>query len=204
MCVDHLLQLDITEETQRQIHHCIAVAKFYDSGLTNYVDFLKQIDGLVDIKSHFFDARVQSVAIILFNRAVVLYHTRRSQAAWRAVVILLRCLHVFDAPFVQRIGLLAIQLMLNMNQPNRVEEVVELINKRLHLKADPPPTTTDSDEDPEGAQKDIIKSLDQFRWMYRLYKIRARILNGQQVIVPAELVRTMTFYSFPANFDDFL
>lgn len=170
------------------------MAQFYDSGLTNYAEFLRHIDGLVDTQSQFFDARVQSVAVILFNRAVVLYHTRRPQAAWKAIVMLLRCLHVFDAPFVQRVGLLAIQLMLNMNQPKRVEEVVELINKRLHLKPDPPPTGSDSDEDADAAAKDTTKSLDQFRWMYRLYKIRARIMNGQHVIVPTELVCVVQFH----------
>lgn len=188
--MQYLLQLEITEDTRRRIFHNIAVAEFYKTNLKDHAAFLRHLEELIGeiTQVYFIEIRSQSVATLLFNRAIVLYHMKRPVAAWKIIVTLLRFLNIFDAPFVQRIGLLAMELLLNLNQPTKVDDIIELLNTRLNLQVDTP-SGSDSDEDPENQKnKAEIKSLEHFRWMYRLYKIRSRIMNGQAVIVPIEEV----------------
>lgn len=141
-----------------------------------------------------FDIKDLSLAIPLFNKAVVLFQLRQCMAALKIVLVLLRHLDSFNTTVAQKIGLLAIQLVLNLNQPKKAEAIITLLKLRLSSSTD---LLSGSDEDEEPnllLDKNIEvsrehKSLDEFRWMFRLYKMRSKVLNKKTVLIPNEEVR---------------
>lgn len=191
-CVQSLLQLSISEETQQRIIHNIAVADLYNTGFKNHALFLSHLKALMGEAQpeQFNEILGQSFATLLFNKAIVHYHTRHTIGAWKILSVLLRFLNIFDAPFVQRIGLLSIEILLNSNQPHKVEEIIDLINKRLNLRTDSR-SGSDTDDSQKGENQikcTVIRNLDYFQWMYRLYKVRAKVMVGTVVNVPLEEV----------------
>lgn len=189
--------MDATKETQRKITHNKAVVQFYKSGLNNYAEFRKCLDDIIgDIPNtsiDAFDIKDLSLAVPLFNKAVICYQLRQPIAAGKCLYVLLKHLDAFDTVFAQKIGLLAIQLMLNMNQPKKADATITLLKLRLSSAADLLTGVDEDDElelplDKNADTSNTAKSLDEFKWMFRLYKIRSRIMNGRTVVVPIEEV----------------
>lgn len=174
-------------------------------------EFLNHLESLIgDTAPNLFnEIRGQSFATILFNKAILLYHTRQTLRAWKLLRILLKCLNQFDATFVQRIGLLSIEILLNLNQPTKVKEIIDLMTKRLRLRTDSRSgSDTDDSKKPEDQVKCVvIRNLDYFQWMFRMYKIRAKVMNGTAVTIPLEEVRGVqqyvsTIFSLMNDFDN--
>lgn len=146
---------------------------------------------LPNVNIDVFDIKDLSLVIPLFNKAVVLYQLRQPLAAWKIIFVLLKHLDALDTAVARKIGLLAIQLMLNLNQPKKAEAIITLLKLRLSSNSD-----LLSDEDDELTEllyekrtevvKQNVKSLDEFRWMFRLYKLRSKIVNEKPILVPPE------------------
>lgn len=185
--------------------HNKAVVEFYRDDLNNYNEFLKCLDEIIgempNLSVQAFDIKDLSLAIPLFNKAVVLFQLRQSQAALKIVLVLLKHLDAFDIELAQKIGLLAIQLVLNLNQPKKAEAIITLLKLRLSSSTD-----LISDEDDETnllLDKNIeasktLKPLNEFRWMFRLYRMRSKVLNVKSVLIPNEevgLVKIVTTVS---------
>lgn len=189
--------MEETKETKKKIQHNKAVAEFYRGGLKEYVKFRKSLDDIIgetpNTNIDAFDLKDLSLVVALFNQAVIAYQLRQSLSAWKIIHVLLKHMDAFDTTVAQKIGLLAIHLMLNLNQPRKAEAIITLLKIRL--------STTDllcgSDDEEEGdllLEKNIektktVKCLDEFRWMCRLYKMRSKILNGKIIVVPNEEVK---------------
>lgn len=177
--------------------HNKAVVGFYQSGLKNYNEFRKCLDDIIgempNLSIQAFDIKDLSLGIPLFNKAVVLFQLRQSLAALKILLVLLKHLDAFDTEFAQKIGLLAIQLVLNLNQPKKAEAIITLLKLRLSTTTDLL-TGSDEDDDPNLLLDKNIelskahKPLDQFRWMFRLYKMRSKVLNEKSVVIPNEEV----------------
>lgn len=93
-----------------------------------------------------------------------------------------------DDKLVKRAGLLTINLLLNTNQPKKADALVELLQVRLSISLE----SLTSDEDDEGdvprdkKKEKSLKSLDYFKWMFRLYKTRSNVLNVKNLLIPNE------------------
>lgn len=97
--------------------------------------------------------------------------------------------HFQDDKLVQRAGLLTINLLLNTNQPKKADALVELLQVRLNISSES--LTSDEDDDSDVSRGDkkkekSLKSLDYFKWMFRLYKIRSNVLNVKNLLIPNE------------------
>lgn len=178
--------------------HNKAVVEFYRDDLKNYNEFRKCLDEIIgempNLSVQAFDIKDLSLAIPLFNKAVILFQLRQSQAALKILLVLLKHLDAFDVELAQKIGLLAIQLVLNLNQPKKAEAIITLLKMRLSTSTD---LLSGSDEDDEPnllldkiVEPSIktVKSLNEFRWMFRLYKMRSKVMNEKSVLIPNEEV----------------
>lgn len=93
-----------------------------------------------------------------------------------------------DDTVAQKVGLLTVNLLLNTNQAKKADGLIELLQIRLNITSE----TLTSDEDDDlllatGQSKEKpFRSLDQFKWMFRLYKIRSNVLNGKHILIPSE------------------
>lgn len=220
-CLGNLSKIKPTKETERKILHNKVVVEFYRNGFKNYNEFRKNLDEIIgempNLSVQAFDIKDLSLAIPLFNKAVVLFQLRQSHAALKIILVLLKHLDAFDIDFAQKIGLLAIQLVLNLNQPKKAEAIITLLKLRLNSSTD---LLGGSDEDDDSLLEKLInpyraqnKPLTEFRWMFRLYRMRSKVLNEKSIIIPNEEVSMVThmkycetseflgFYDF-YNFDD--
>lgn len=204
-CLENLSKIKPTKEIERKILHNKAVVEFYRNGLKNYNEFRKCLDDIIgelpNLSVQAFDFKDLSLAIPLYNKAVVLFQLRQPHAALKIILVLLKHLDALDIELAQKIGLLAIQLVLNLNQPKKAEAIITLLKLRLSSSSD---LLSGSDEDEESnlsLEKTIKlnrthKPLNEFRWMFRLYRMRSKVLNEKSVTIPNEEVRIITYIGF--------
>lgn len=183
------------KKDDKKIVHNKAVAEFYQSGLKDHSEFNKCLDGIVGDLPNFnvdvFDIKDLTLVIPLFNKAILLYQLRKPLAALKIIFVLLKHLDALDTTVAERIGLLAIQLMLNLNQPKKAEAIITLLKLRLSSNSD---LLTDEDDELSDLMfekrtemvKQTAKPIEEFQWMHRLYKLRSKILNEKPVGVPNE------------------
>lgn len=196
LCLENLSKMKLTKDAVKKILHNKAVVNFYRSGLKNYNEFRKELDDIIgempNLSIQAFDIKDLSIAIPLFNKAIILFQLRQPLAALKIVLVLLKHLDAFDTEVARKIGLLAIQLVLNLNQPIKAEAIITLLKLRLSTSSDLLSGSDDDDEpvlDKNSEANREHKSLDEFRWMFRLYKMRSKVLNEKVVIIPNEEVR---------------
>lgn len=169
--------------------------EFYRSGLKNYNEFRKCLDDIIgempNLSIQAFDIKDLSLAAPLYNKSVILFQLRQPMAALKIVLALLKHLDAFDTELAQKIGLLAIQLVLNLNQPKKAEAIITLLKLRLSSSTDLLSGSDEDDEPNSLLDKNIepnrtLKPLNEFRWMFRLYKMRSKVLNQKSVLIPNE------------------
>lgn len=89
---------------------------------------------------------------------------------------------------IQNAGLLTVNLLLNTNQVKQADTLIELMQTRLKLSSET--FTSDEDDDPEltsiGPKEKMSKTLDTFKGMFKLYKIRSNVMNGKNMLIPNE------------------
>lgn len=178
-----------------------AVAEFYRSDFKRYEQFRQRLNELIgDVSSNNDDViDIKDIAILvpLFNKSILLYQLRQPLAALKILLVLLRHLDLVDTSVAQRIGLLAVNILLNLNQPRKAEAVIDLLSARLNASSDFLGSDEDEDIDvmadkPKDATK-LAKPLNQFRWMFRLAKLRSKVMNHLSVLIPAEEVCPLDF-----------
>lgn len=191
-----LAKLEIAFGSSTKIMQNKAVAEFFKSDFKRYEQFRQRLNELIgDVSSNNDDViDIKDIAILipLFNKSILLYQLRQPLAALKILLVLLRHLDLVEATVAQRIGLLAINILLNLNQPRKAEAVVELLIARMNACAD----SMGSDEDEVtdvllDKSKDTVKpakSLSQFRWMLRLAKLRSKVMNEKYILIPNEEV----------------
>lgn len=171
-----------------------AVAEFYKSDFKRYEQFRQRLNELIgDVSSNnddVIDIKDIAVLIPLFNKSILLYQMRQPSAALKILLVLLRHLDLVETTVAQRIGLLAVNILLNLNQPRKAEAVIDLLVARMI-------SSTDFIDDDDGIDLALDKSketvrvakpLNQFRWMFRLAKLRSKVMNQKYTLIPAEEV----------------
>lgn len=173
-----------------------AVAEFYNGDFKRYEQFRQRLNELIgDVSSNnnddVIDIKDIAILIPLFNKSILLYQLRQPLAALKILLVLLKHLDLVETVVAQRIGLLAINILLNLNQPRKAEAVIDLVVARMNANTD-----FMSDEDdyndmlldkPKDGSK-LAKPLNQFRWMFRLAKLRSKVMNHLNILIPAEEV----------------
>lgn len=196
-CLKNLAKIETTKEFRKKVAHNKAVAHFYKSGSKNYVEFRKSLDDIIgempNTSVEAFDLKDLSLAVPLFNKAVIHFQLRQPLAAWKSLYVLLKHLDVLDTSVAQRIGLLAIQLMLNLYQPRKAEAIVTLLKVRLCSTDELFGGKVGAEQLDLNLKKSLdlskmVKPLDQFKWMFRLYEMRSKIMNGKAVMILPEEV----------------
>lgn len=180
-----------------------AVAEFYKTDFKRYEQFRQRLNELIgDVSSNNDDViDIKDIAILvpLFNKSILLYQLRQPLAALKILLVLLKHLDLVETTVAHRIGLLAINILLNLNQPRKAEAVIDLLVARLNAC----PDSSDFDEDvdvdlPLDKSKDTVKpakSLSYYRWMFRLARLRSKVLNGKSILIPNEEVHTSHRFS---------
>lgn len=157
-----------------------------------------------------FEIKDINQTIAYYNKALVMFHLRQPKAALKIMLAVMKHIdqlgnslkqqldkYFFLLMFVlklcntddsvaQKVGLLTVNLLLNTNQAKKADALIELLQIRLNIKSE----SLASDEDDDlliGQSKEKpLKSLEQFKWMFRLYKIRSNVLNGKNILIPSE------------------
>lgn len=177
-----------------------AVAEFYKSDFKRYEQFRQRLNELIgDVSSNnddVIDIKDIAVLIPLFNKSILLYQMRQPSAALKILLVLLRHLDLVETTVAERIGLLAVNILLNLNQPRKAEAVIDLLVARMIAGTD----FIDDDEGIDVAldkSKDTVRAaqpLNQFRWMFRLAKLRSKVMNQKYTLIPAEEVNISTWW----------
>lgn len=199
-CLRNLIELEEKIGTNTKLLHNKAVVEFYCNDFKKYEEFRKALDEILGELAHnvdAFDGNDASVAVPLFNQAVILFQLRQPLAALKIVLTLLKNIDALQLAVAQRVGLLAVNLLLNLNQPKKAEVIIELLQTRENLDK---LSSSEEDDDTElllNKTTDITttKSLDQFKWMFRLYKLRSKVLNDETVVIPNEEVSNVAMIS---------
>lgn len=157
-----------------------------------------------------FEIKDINQTIAYYNKALVMFHLRQPKAALKIMLAVMKHIdqlgnslkqqldkYFFLLMFVlklcntddsvaQKVGLLTVNLLLNTNQAKKADALIELLQIRLNIKSES--LTSDEDDDLLiGQSKEKpLKSLEQFKWMFRLYKIRSNVLNGKNILIPSE------------------
>lgn len=172
--------------------HNKAVVEFYKNDFKKFEQFHRQLNEIigrtledeeqVEIKDF-------SLVTAYFNKAIILYHLRQPQAALRISLALLKHIDVLENVLAQRVGLLVINLLLTTNQVKKAEAVVELLQTQITACPDAFASDEDDDSEPSADKKleqKSFKNLDQFKWMFRLYMLRTKLLNDKTIVIPSE------------------
>lgn len=202
-CLQNLIKLEATFGCSTKLMQNKAVAEFYKSDFKRYEKFRQSLNELIGDVSADSDEviEIKDIAnlVPLFNKAILLFQLRQPMAALKIILVLLKHLDLVDRPIAQRIGLLAINILLNLNQPKRVHEVIALLRNRLRG-----PLNSPSDDGIDILLKKVpdpklVRSLTEFKWMFRWYKLRSDVLNDETISVQGENVRYSHDFWF---FDD--
>lgn len=190
-CLQNLTKLESTFGCSTKLMQNKAVATFYKNDLRNYEKFRRSLNELVgDIRSDSDETiEIKDIAILvpLFNKAILLFQLRQPMAALKIILVLLKHLDLVDSYIAHRIGLLAINILLNLNQPKKANDVIELLNKRLNGATD---SSSDEDNnrtlDKTTVETKLVKVNNDFNWMFRFYKFRSKIFNEKSTLIPIE------------------
>lgn len=199
-------KLEIAFGSSTKIMQNKAVAEFYKSDFKRYEQFRQRLNELIgDVSSNnddVIDIKDIAVLIPLFNKSILLYQMRQPSAALKILLVLLRHLDLVETTVAQRIGLLAINILLNLNQPRKAEAVIDLLVARMIACND----FIDEDEgidlalDKSKETVRVAKPLNQFRWMFRLAKLRSKVMNQKYTLIPAEEVLAFDLKGFAIVF----
>lgn len=197
ICLQSLAKLEIAFGSSTKIMQNKAVAEFFKSDFKRYEQFRQRLNELIgDVSSNNDDViDIKDIAILipLFNKSILLYQLRQPLAALKILLVLLRHLDLVEATVAQRIGLLAINILLNLNQPRKAEAVIDLLVARMNACADfmgsDEDEVTDALLDKSKDTVKLAKPLNQFRWMFRLAKLRSKVMNQKYILIPNEEVR---------------
>lgn len=181
----------VTGSSTKLLHNK-AVVEFYKSDFKKYEHFQRQLNEIIGRTledEEQVEVKDLSLVAAYFNKAIMLYQLRQPQAALRISLALLKHVDVLDDALAQRVGLLAINLLLTTNQVKKAEAVVELLQAQIN--ASPDVFASDEDDEISSAtgkklEEKSYKSLDQFKWMFRLYMLRTKLLNDKAIMVPNE------------------
>lgn len=189
-CLQNLSKLESSFGCSTKLMLNKAVAEFYKNEFRNYEKFRKNLNELIgDIRSDSDEIiEIKDIAILvpLFNKAILLFQLRQPMAALKIILVLIHHLDLVDLLVARRIGLLAVNILLNLNQPKGASDVIELLKSRLNGCPD-----FSSDEDDELLLEKTLhakppKVLSEFKWMFRFYKFRSRIFNERNTLIPIE------------------
>ncbi|XP_037027888.1 CCR4-NOT transcription complex subunit 10 [Bradysia coprophila] len=189
-CIQNLVELESSIGVDPCIIHNKAVAEFYKSDFKNYEQFHKVLNQLIGkaADSNNYEFENVKMATVYFNKAVLLFQMRQHQAALKIMFAVMKHIDKLDDKVVQRAGLLTVNLLLNTNQPKKADALVELLQTRLNISSESLTSDEDDDSDVSRDKKKekSVKSLDYFKWMFRLYKTRSNVLNGKNLLIPNE------------------
>lgn len=194
-----LLKLEAAFDENPKLSHNKAVAEFYKSEFKKYDEFKQNLDEIIGDSAigNLIGVNDMSLLVPLFNKAILLFQSRQPIASLKIILVLVKHLDVIDTTIAQKIGLLAINLLLNLNQPKKAEAIVDLLYNRLNNCSELFAASEEDDTvlllDKSFDLTKSIKSLEQFRWMFRLYKLRSSVLNEKSVLIPNEEVKLLMF-----------
>ena len=197
--MENLTRLESAMKGNVKVMQNKAVAELFKSDFKKHKQFgsaLNEALGKMPIDGEAPEIKDLNLCAAYFNRAIVLFQSRQPQSALKILLNLLKHLNVLDDLLAQKVGLLTVNLLLNTNQPKKAEAVVELLKVRLSSNSE-----FNSDEDDvtdlllDKTKPKPTKSLEHFRWMLRLYKLRTKVLNEKPVLIPFEEVRSAETFS---------
>lgn len=181
-CLQSLAKLEIAFGSSTKIMQNKAVAEFYKSEFRRYEQFRQRLNELIgDVSSTSNDdvIDIKDIALLvpLFNKSILLYQLHQPLAALKILLVLLKHLNLVETHVAQRIALLAVTILLNVNQPQKTEAVLDLLTSRLDS----------SGSDFMGGNNGNDGSTStQFDWMFRLAKFRSKVMNHTSVLIPSE------------------
>lgn len=121
-----------------------------------------------------------------------MFHLRQPFAALKILTEILKHLKLLEESFVQKVGLLTINLLLDTNRPKQALHVMEMIQNRLGISKDTwiMVEFDDMEEDPNDKGRAEINQ-DEFLKMFRFCFIRTTLLNGKIIVIPTDEVRLL-------------
>lgn len=112
---------------------------------------------------------------------------RQPRATLKIMLTIMENINDIDELFCQHAGLLTINLLLNTNQPKKAIAIIELMQKRLANALEIVNSDDDIIDPIDPLKENTLKSLmllNDFKSMFKLYKYRALLLNGEKCIIP--------------------
>lgn len=96
---------------------------------------------------------------------------------------------MLEESFVQKVGILTINLLLDTNRPKQALNVMEMIQTRLGISKDTwiMVEFDEIEEDPNDKGR-AEKNQDEFLKMFRFCFIRTTLLNGKIIVIPTDEV----------------
>lgn len=134
--------------------------------------------------------------IAYYDKAVILYHSRKQSEALRVLIALLHHLDELNVGIAKRVCLLTVEILLNTHQTKRSELVLAEMEKRLNTTISEIIHSDENEEDVDSLLENdkndhrvlTSKSLDSFESMVRYIMLLVKVVGGQTVLIPNEMV----------------
>nr|XP_019549344.2 CCR4-NOT transcription complex subunit 10 [Aedes albopictus] len=191
-CLQTLLKLQKTQDSNPKVIHNRAVAEFYLSDLRKYDHFRKTMVQITELvgEIHSVEVKQPELAAAYVNQAMILYHFRQPLAALKIMMAVMGHFEQLDDYLLRKAGIFTVHLLLDSNQPKKANELLGMLQTRLSIRVQEILNPDDEEEKvvDNESRKDISEiQFEEFRKEFRLILIRSNLLNGKKhFTIPCE------------------
>lgn len=192
-CLQTLVKLQKTQDSNPKVIHNRAVAEFYISDLRRYDLFRKTMIQITELvgEIHTVNVKHPELAAAYVNQAIVLYHFRQPLGALKIMLAVMAHFDQLDDYLLRKAGIFTVHLLLDTNQPKKANGLLGMLISRLCIRVQDILSSDDEEERPQldnESRKDISEiQFEEFRKEFRLILIRSNLLNGKKnFIIPCE------------------
>ncbi|XP_058451693.1 CCR4-NOT transcription complex subunit 10 [Malaya genurostris] len=191
-CLQTLLKLQKSQESNPKVIHNRAVAEFYMSDLRRYDQFRKTMVQITELVGEIQSVNVKhpELAAAYVNQAMILYHFKQPLAALKIILAVMSHFDQLDDYLLRKAGIFTVHLLLDTNQPKKANGLLAMLQARLNIRVQEILSSDDEDERPvdNESRKDISEiQFEEFRKEFRLILIRSNLLNGKKnFLIPCE------------------
>lgn len=191
-CLQTLLKLQKTQDSNPKVTHNRAVAEFYISDLRKYDQFRKTMVQITELVGEIQTVEVKHPELVAayVNQAMILYHFKQPLGALKIMLAVMNNFDQLDDYLLRKAGIFTIHLLLDTNQPKKAHGLLGMLQARLSIRVHEILNPDDEEErvvDNES-RKDISEiQFEEFRKEFRLILIRSNLLNGKKnFTIPSE------------------
>lgn len=176
--------------THFKLIHNRAIVEYYKTDQKKTDLLLKVLTGLSD-NYQIDKEKIHECCIAYINRAIVLFHLRQKNAALKIILEVLKYFTSLNDEIIQKLGLLAVHLLLDTKHLKKAEYVLEFFMKQLAIDKNGISTIDENDVE---RIREKLETSEEFQKLFKICYLRTNLINCQTVVIP--IIEEVIFFFF--------